>query len=1321
MDCVSHYRVQKSLGRGGMGEVFLAWDERLERHVAIKRIRDDRSSGPRQRVRFRREARAIARLSHPVIVQIFELVEEHDADYIVMEYVEGTRLDRLVQGRGLEFGLALRLAAELADGLAQAHGKGILHRDFKLENIIVTPSRHAKVLDFGLARMRGGDGQDGSLTESGMLVGTTYAMSPEQARGEALDHRSDLFALGTVLYTMLAGHQPFRGQGVADTLHRVVNHDPPRIETLRADAPVALSLLIAELLAKAPAARPRDARAVADRLARLVHDVSPGVAAESTASALPSAARAAVPMLRVLVRLENGSSGSATRTALTSRDRAVDSARALIVLHHGIEAESRDGGLLAIFERAGDAVGFALALPAGVPSEVAMRAAVHLGELAITGATRGGAVTVTGAALSHSAQVLAMALPRQILITSAAFDLARRWTNAPADMELRWMAHGRYTLREVEHPVELFEVGRLGVAPLTAPADNAHGKRIDSAADEVTLGWRPAAGLAIPRRPNWMLRERLGRGGTGEVWLADHVSGERRVFKFCFEASRLRALKRETTLFRLLSGALGERADIVRLLDWSFAGAPYFIESEYIPGGDLVDWSDAIGGINELSLEGRLAIATEIAEALGASHSVGVLHKDVKPQNVLIAHDRDGRPRARLADFGIGELLDPAALAGRDITLTGFTDSPDASNAGTPRYLAPEVLEGKPATIQADIYAFGVMLYQMVAGDFARALSPGWERDIDDELLREDLAAMVDRAPERRPANAAEIANKLRSLTSRRAQRGQAARERHALAQAELALIDAQRRRRTALAVGALSSVILVVVSVFAYDAHAARARERAARTQAELRRQQAEDLIQFMLVDLRKQLEPVGKLALLDAVAGKALSYFAAVPERELSEVELDSRATALHQLGEVRLAQGKLAAATDAFRASLELARGLAQRDPSSAAHQFGLGQSEFWLGSMLWQQKDLTGARSHFQAYLGAAEQLVARDPRDRTSMLELAYAHSNLGSVDRDLGDIASAERALGAAAGIMETLIAAGGDDALRLDLAHVHAKLGDILIKRGDLVGARGWLDKYLAATSALAARTPDDMQRQRVLGYAHSHLGNLLRMQGDVEGALAHYRDDLRLAERLASHDPDDRSLAAELALREHKVADLLMIRGAPDTARPLLDSEDAIVESLLAREPNNVDWQVARVRTDLALAALDAAQGRLEEAITRARRTPPELEKLVALRPDDRSIATLRPYAWWLLGRLQDHAGHRAEAHATWSQGLAYIEALAQHSDEPRVIDLRARLALALGRVDEAQPLLATLDRIGYREPELIASRVSSPNRPGTANIAR
>lgn len=262
------YSVQGRLGRGGMGEVFLAWDERLERQVAIKRIRRDSGLSPEQRERFRREARMAARLSHSAIVRIYDLVTEGDEDALVMEYVEGRTLAERLAGGRPSTAEALRLCSEIATGLAAAHEAGLIHRDLKAANVLVTSAGHAKILDFGLARPVD-TLEETALTRQGIIVGTLLSMSPEQARGQELDERSDLFSLGVLLYEMLTGRSPFQGEGPADVLHRVVYEPPPPPRSLRPDLPVELESLLHRLLAKDRRLRPGSAREVVAALASL--------------------------------------------------------------------------------------------------------------------------------------------------------------------------------------------------------------------------------------------------------------------------------------------------------------------------------------------------------------------------------------------------------------------------------------------------------------------------------------------------------------------------------------------------------------------------------------------------------------------------------------------------------------------------------------------------------------------------------------------------------------------------------------------------------------------------------------------------------------------------------------------------------------------------------------------------------------------------------------------------------------------------------------------------------------------------------------------
>jgi serine/threonine protein kinase/tetratricopeptide (TPR) repeat protein len=258
---IGPYRLARRLGRGGMGEVFLAWDERLGRRVAVKRILRDTPS-PQDRQRLSREARAAARLSHPAVVQVYDFVEDATGDAIVLEYVEGRTLCALIAEGVPPVGLAVRLAREVAEGLAAAHAAGLVHRDLKAENVLVTREGHAKILDFGIAKVPESEG----LTAPGQVLGTARAMSPEQARGGEVDSRSDLFSLGILFYELLTGVSPFHGTNSLDELQRVITHSPPPVSSLRPDVPAALSQLVIRLLAKRREDRPRGADTVAREL-----------------------------------------------------------------------------------------------------------------------------------------------------------------------------------------------------------------------------------------------------------------------------------------------------------------------------------------------------------------------------------------------------------------------------------------------------------------------------------------------------------------------------------------------------------------------------------------------------------------------------------------------------------------------------------------------------------------------------------------------------------------------------------------------------------------------------------------------------------------------------------------------------------------------------------------------------------------------------------------------------------------------------------------------------------------------------------------------
>lgn len=298
----------------------------------------------------------------------------------------------------------------------------------------------------------------------------------------------------------------------------------------------------------------------------------------------------------------------------------------------------------------------------------------------------------------------------------------------------------------------------------------------------------------VPARPNWVLSRRLDQSEAAETWLSVHAkTGESRVIKFSIDGGRLRSLKREVVISRLLHQTYGDRSDFVRVIDWNFEEAPYFIESGY-GGLDLEEWAESQGGITCVNLQQRLKFLAEMAEAVAAAHAIGVLHKDLKPGNVLVYGD-GGAWHPRVVDFGSGHLLDTDRLDAAGITRTKLTETHVGDPEGTPLYIAPELLEGCAPTAQSDIYSLGIMLYQLVVGDLRRPLSATWQDEVDDPLLREDIALAANGNPAARLNSARELAQRLRTLAERRTRRAEARDAESRLAASERAVALNRARR----------------------------------------------------------------------------------------------------------------------------------------------------------------------------------------------------------------------------------------------------------------------------------------------------------------------------------------------------------------------------------------------------------------------------------------------------------------------------------------------------------------------------------------------
>ena len=816
----------------------------------------------------------------------------------------------------------------------------------------------------------------------------------------------------------------------------------------------------------------------------------------------------------------------------------------------------------------------------------------------------------------------------------------------------------------------------------------------------------------------------LGRGGMGAVYLAEQAEPVRRevaiklltsgvdsdIFGARFDAER-------QTLARM------EHPNITRVFDAGVSadGLPYFV-MERVTGATLLEYCDA----RRLGVRERIDLFRQVCNAVQHAHQKGVVHRDLKPSNIIVT-EADGKSICKVIDFGIAKAISGAN--GDRLTMTGIS-------LGTPAYMSPEQARGDAdVDTRADVYSLGATLYELLVGvlpfettsSFAAMLATQHD-DVMLPSLRLSLLPEADQAEIARlrgtdpPTLRRELREDLNWIVLKAMERDRELRY-HSVneLEADLARHYADepvsvgppsgayrarkfvRRHRLGVAFAVTTALLLIGFSISV----TVQARRIAAARNAVLRRQdQAEELIGFMLGDLRSRLTTVGRLDLLDEVSKKAMNYFAAVPETELSDEELFRRSQALSQLGEVRYSQGKRDTALVAFEQSLALAQTLAQRDSVNGAWQLGLGASHFWVGYIHYVRNDLDSAMAHFNEYLRITERLAARAPDSATYKVEMSLAMGNIGSTREAMGDLRGALAAFQRKVVILQELVRRDPEKLeWQRDLANGYNTVGFTQRKLGDLAGSEKSHRAELAVKQTIVARDSSNNSYRELLALGQNFLGSLLVIEGRPDSAAVLAATSRAGYARLAAFDTTNPERRRLLGIADRFVGAVALERGDPTAALAPLSASVAAAERLVAQVPTNGVYQINLAQSLTALGAAQLALGHVATAEASDRHALSIVEPALARKPSDLNLRAASAEANIELGDALARRGRRDDARVAWMHGLAAIDSVARTRRITDHAALQAAALMRLDRIDEARPIVQDLLRRGYRRPRWIA----------------
>ena len=706
---IGHYQILEKIGSGAMGEVFRARDQRLGRDVALKLIRPASSDNPDHLRRFELEARAAAALNHPNIVAVYDVGFNQGSPYIVCELLEGQTLRKRLADGAMPVRLAVDYSLQIIQGLIAAHDRRIIHRDLKPENLFVTSDGRVKILDFGVAKLQSTPEESGrsvedltTVTKSGSVIGTVAYMSPEQLRGKAVDHRSDIFSVGAILYEMLTGCRAFRGETEVDTITAVLREEPPAINLEQASIPVSFQQIVRHCLEKEPENRFQSARDLAFALETL-SDASGGrgtrLGAPRWQARIVPWAVAGVFLIATLLLLDNQwrrKTLSPSYRRLTFEEGTVFSARFAPDFRSIVYGAAWNGKPQQIFSTVGDSL---LAQPLNL-TDANLLAISRSGELAVAlhGAHRAHLETI-GSMLARAP--LAGGSPREILENVS-------WADWDANGELA-VVHRAQRVDRIEYPIGhvLYQSnGWISHLRFSPQADKIAFLDHPAGSDDRGSVYRiDLSGHVRVLTPEWESEDGLAWSGDGkEIWFTAVEKGINRALLAVNMSARIR------NILDLPAGmTLQDVAPDGRVLV-SLDNERLALATTARGGGtaDLSwhDWSVA----KDISRDGQSVLFEDSSEAAGSRYSVAI-------------RKIDGTPPVKLGEGSAGGLSPDGKWA-----ISILTGSPERVTLvpigpGQPRTIAIPGLEhiqngyahfladGKHITINASESGHGARTY----------------------------------------------------------------------------------------------------------------------------------------------------------------------------------------------------------------------------------------------------------------------------------------------------------------------------------------------------------------------------------------------------------------------------------------------------------------------------------------------------------------------------------------------------------------------------------------------------------------------------------